>query len=135
MTKIQMSEIRTQIGLVWQTERWDSALYCISLALKKTYLSGVKLLCTYGVDVNILYDVSRTGYYITPIIYILTKRGYTDSEDNKLYEMFKAILPLSDLTLADSEGKTPLEHAKKHSLHNYERAIDLMVRKRKKASA
>jgi len=109
-----------------------NAMPPIFLALLPTYVSGVKVLCKYGVDVNILYDVSHSGHHISPIIHILQKKAYTDSEDRELYEIFMALLPLSDLTLADSEGKTPVEYAKKNRLPKYEIAIDHELRKRKK---
>jgi ankyrin repeat protein len=112
-----------------------NAMPPIFLALLPTYVSGVKILCKHGVDVNILYDVSHSGHHVSPIIHILQKKAHTDSEDKELYEMFMALLPLSDLTLADSEGKTPIEYAKKHRLPKYEIAIDHELRKRKKASA
>jgi ankyrin repeat protein len=112
-----------------------NAMPPIFLALLPTYVSGVKVLCKHGVDVNILYDVSHSGHHVSPIIHILQKKAHTDSEDKELYEMFMALLPLSDLTLADSEGKTPIEYAKKHRLPKYEIAIDHELRKRKKASS
>lgn len=109
-----------------------NAMPPIFLALLPTYVAGVKILCKYGVDVNILYDVSHKAYHVSPIIYILRKPSHTASTDRELYEIFTALLPLADLTLEDSHGNNPMYYAKKHTLSKYEFAIEREMRKRKR---
>lgn len=99
----------------------------IFLALLMSHLETVKTFCKYGVDVNILYDARHNGHLLTPIIYILDK-----VHNDSTYEIFMELLPLSDLTLADSDGVTPLEFAKNNGMTKYALAIGREALKRKK---
>lgn len=106
-----------------------NAMPPIFLAIMTTHLPAIKSLCKYGANMNILYDVRLVGL-VTPILYILDKHTYTRPENPVIYDIFMELLPLSDLTLADS-GDTPLEFAKKNKMTKYALAIGREALKRK----
>jgi ankyrin repeat protein len=107
-----------------------NAMPPIFLSLLMTHVKTIETFCKYGIDVNILYDVRLVGI-VTPIIYILDRQTYTKPDDATLYEIFMLLLPRSDLSLADSNGDTPLEFAKKKGLVKYALAIARESLKRK----
>lgn len=100
-----------------------NAMPPIFLVLMVGNLQAIKMLCKYGANVNVLYNVR--GKVLSPIIYIL------DKADDKTYEAFMELLPLSDLTLADTKGVVPLEYAERRRLTKYVLAIGRERMKRK----
>jgi hypothetical protein len=95
----------------------------IFLAIMIGHLPAVKMLCKYGTNVNVLYDVRHVGM-VTPILYILEKACL---EDN-VYDIFMELLPLSDLSLGVD---TPMEFAKKYKITKYSLAIGRELLKRR----
>ena len=88
-----------------------NAMPPIFLVLMVGNLPAVKMLCKYGANVNVLYNVR--GKVLSPILYML------DKADDNTYETFMELLPLSDLTLADANGVAPLEYAETKKLTKY----------------
>jgi ankyrin repeat protein len=97
-----------------------NAMPPIFLILMIGNLPAIKMLCKYGANVNVLYNVR--GKVLSPILYMLSKAG-----DNT-YETFMELLPLSDLTLGDV---APLEYAERRRLTKYVLAIGRERMKRK----
>jgi ankyrin repeat protein len=97
-----------------------NAMPPIFLVLMVGNLPAIKMLCKYGANVNVLYNVR--GKVLSPILYML------DKADDKTYETFMELLPLSDLSLG---GVTPLEYAERRRLTKYVLAIGRERMKRK----
>lgn len=106
-----------------------NAMPPIFLTIMMTNLLAVKTLCKFGANLNNLYNVRLVGM-VTPLRYILDKHTYTP-ENPLIYDIFMELLPLSDLTLRDPNGETPLEFAKKNNMTKYALAIGRELLKRK----
>lgn len=97
-----------------------NAMPPIFLVLMVGNLPAIKMLCKYGANVNVLYNVR--GKVLSPILYML------DKAEDKTYEAFMELLPLSDLTLGHV---APLEYAERRRLTKYVLAIGRERMKRK----